>query len=49
MKILLVPDGPLDAGATLARYHLWGEDPVNRVAGGVFRRVLRLDGSLVPY
>jgi DNA-3-methyladenine glycosylase II len=49
MKIALVADGPLDAAATLARYHLWGEDPANRLDGDVFRRVLRLDGHLLPY
>ena len=49
MKIALVVDGPLDPAATLARYHLWGEDPVNRLDGNVFRRVLRLDDRLLPY
>jgi DNA-3-methyladenine glycosylase II len=49
MKFLLPVDGPLDAGATLARYRIWGEDPVNRVGAGRFRRVLRFDGRLVPY
>jgi len=49
MNIALAPDGPLDPGATLARYHLWGDDPANRLDGDVFRRVLRLDGRLIPY
>jgi DNA-3-methyladenine glycosylase II len=49
MKIALVADGPLDAAATLARYHLWGEDPANRLDGDVFRRILRLGGRLLPY
>jgi len=51
MNIVLTPDGPLDARGTLARYHLWGEDPTNRIAsdGDVFRRVLRHGGRLVPY
>ncbi len=49
MKIVLAPDGPLDTSGTLARYHLWGEDPTNRIAGDVFRRVLRHGGRLVPY
>jgi DNA-3-methyladenine glycosylase II len=49
MKIALVADGPLDATATLARYHLWGEDPANRLDGDVFSRVARVDGRLVPY
>src|SRR5439155_1169058 len=41
MNIVLAPDGPLHAGATLARYHLWGEDPANRLADGALLRVLR--------
>lgn len=49
MKIALVVDGPLDAAATLARYHLWGEDPSNRLDGDVFRRIARVDGRLLPY
>ncbi|HEV8616771.1 MAG TPA: hypothetical protein VGU22_14870 [Methylomirabilota bacterium] len=49
MNIVLAADGPLDAGATLARYHLWGEDPANRLDGAVFRRVLRAGGRLFPY
>jgi DNA-3-methyladenine glycosylase II len=49
MKIALTADGPLDAAATLARYHLWGEDPATRVEGNAVRRVLRLEGRLLPY
>ena len=49
MKIILAPDGPLDVPATLARFHLWGEDPANRVKDDVFRRALRLDARLHPY
>src|SRR6266542_2317021 len=49
MNFVLSPDGPLDSEATLARYRVWGEDPVNRVGEGVFRRVLRRDGALHPY
>src|SRR5438445_10502004 len=49
MTIVLAPDGPLHAGATLARYHLWGEDPANRLADGALLRVLRRHGRLVPY
>ena len=49
MKIALVADGPLDAAATLARYHLWGEDPANRLDGDVFQRIVRVDGRLLPY
>jgi DNA-3-methyladenine glycosylase II len=49
MNIVLAPDGPLDAGATLARYHLWGEDPTNRLVGGSLLRVLRWRDRLIPY
>lgn len=49
MIVSLTPDGPLDARVTLGRYRTWGEDPANRVDGDLFRRVLRLDGRLVPY
>ena len=50
MNFVLSPEGPLDVGATLSRYRIWGEDPVNRVGDdGAFRRVLRLDGALHPY
>jgi DNA-3-methyladenine glycosylase II len=49
MKISVAVDGPLDVAATLARYHLWGEDPANRLDGDVFRRVLRLGERLVSY
>lgn len=51
MSLVLTPDGPLDARATLSRYRIWGEDPVNRLSGSgeVFRRVLRWNGRLVPY
>ena len=49
MNIVLAADGPLDAGATLARYHVWGEDPANRLVAGALLRVLRLGTRLVPY
>src|SRR6266849_5614167 len=50
MNFVLSPEGPLDAGATLSRYRIWGEDPVNRLGDdGVFRRVLRRDDALHPY
>ena len=49
MKVLFAVDGPMDPGATLARYRMWGEDPVNRVGDDSFRRVLRVDTRLVPY
>src|SRR5262249_61258596 len=38
-----------DPGATLSRYRIWGEDPVNRLSGDVFRRVVRWKSRLVPY
>jgi DNA-3-methyladenine glycosylase II len=49
MRFTVSPNGPLDAEGTLARFHVWGEDPANRVGDGVFRRVLRLDGRLWPW
>jgi DNA-3-methyladenine glycosylase II len=49
MNTTLAVDGPLDVRATLARYHLWGEDPANRLVGDTFMRVLRLGERLVPY
>jgi DNA-3-methyladenine glycosylase II len=49
MNLALTVDGPLDVAATLARYTLWGEDPTNRVEHDVFRRVLRVGGTLIPY
>jgi len=49
MRIVVTPEGPLDAAATLARYRLWGEDPANRLRDGSFLRVLRLPDRLVPY
>lgn len=49
MNFVVSPDGPLDAAATLSRYRTWGEDPVNRLGDGVFRRVLRLGAALRPY
>ena len=49
IKLTLAVDGPLDAAATLARYHRWGEDPTTRVDGNVLRRVLRLGERLLPY
>jgi len=49
MNVVLTPDGPLDPSATLSRYRIWGEDPVNRLSGDVFRRVARWRDRLVPY
>ena len=41
--------GPLDPAGTLARFHLWGEDPANRLAAGVFRRAVELEGRWHGY
>ena len=49
MTLTLAVDGPLDAAATLTRYHRWGDDPTTRVEGDVLRRVLRLGERLLPY
>jgi DNA-3-methyladenine glycosylase II len=49
MKSFISVDGPLDPRATLARYRIWGEDPVNRATDESFCRILRIDGRLVPY
>lgn len=49
MNITLAVDGPLDVRGTLARYHLWGEDPANRLVGDAFLRVGTWDGRLQPY
>jgi DNA-3-methyladenine glycosylase II len=49
VDFVVIPEGPLDVRATLARYRIWGEDPANRLSGEAFRRVLRLDGRLVAY
>lgn len=49
MRIVLTVDGPLDVSKTLARYRLWGEDPVNRLVGDTFLRVRRHQGRLWPY
>ncbi|MBI2879108.1 MAG: DNA-3-methyladenine glycosylase 2 family protein [Candidatus Rokubacteria bacterium] len=48
-RIRLAPRGPLAFDLTLERYRLWGEDPANLYRAGVFRRVARADGRLVPY
>jgi len=49
MRVQLLAEGPLDVGQTLARYRIWGEDPVNRLGGARFRRVVRVDGHLHGY
>jgi DNA-3-methyladenine glycosylase II len=45
---LLVP-GPLNLTETLARYRLWGEDPANQVADGIFWRAIKVDGRWHGY
>ena len=49
MRFTVSPNGPLDVEGTLARFHVWGEDPANRVGDGRFRRVLRHGGRLWPW
>jgi DNA-3-methyladenine glycosylase II len=49
MMLALTPDGPLDVDGTLARYHLWGEDPANRLGPGRFRRAARVGGRIWGY
>src|SRR3972149_1964518 len=49
MEATLAAPGPLDVPGTLARFHLWGEDPANRLADGVFRRAVRVDGRWHGY
>jgi DNA-3-methyladenine glycosylase II len=49
MTITLSPDGPLDAGKTLARYHLWGEDPATPMGAGTVSRVHRAANELYGY
>ncbi|HEV8437379.1 MAG TPA: hypothetical protein VGT40_04715 [Methylomirabilota bacterium] len=41
--------GPLDVAGTLARFHLWGEDPANHLSDGVFRRAVKVDGRWRGY
>jgi hypothetical protein len=44
MEASFVVPGPLDVAGTLSRFHLWGEDPANRFAGGVLRRAVKWNG-----
>lgn len=48
-RFRLAPRGPLAFDLTLQRYRLWGEDPANLYRAGVFRRVAKADGRLIPY
>jgi DNA-3-methyladenine glycosylase II len=49
MEASFVVPGPLDVAGTLSRFHLWGEDPVNRFADGVFRRAVKWNGRWRGY
>lgn len=49
MEASFVVPGPLDVAGTLSRFHLWGEDPANRFADGVFRRAIKWDGRWRGY
>ncbi len=49
MEASFVAPGPVDVGATLSRFHLWGEDPVNRLSDGVFRRAFKWGGRWRGY
>ncbi len=49
MEHTLAPAGPLDMSSTLARFRLWGEDPVNHLADGVFRRAVKVGGRWWGY
>jgi 3-methyladenine DNA glycosylase/8-oxoguanine DNA glycosylase len=49
MDASLVVSGPLDVPPTLSRFSLWGEDPVNLLSDGVFRRAIRVHGRWHGY
>jgi len=49
MKTEIVVPGPLDAAQTLARFHLWGEDPCNRLVGGSLVRAVEAAGRWHGY
>lgn len=49
MDARVVVPGPLDIAGTLSRYRLWGEDPVNRLSDGVFRRAIKWEGRWRGY
>lgn len=42
MDACIIASGPIDVSRTLARFHLWGEDPANRLSKDVFRRVVKV-------
>lgn len=45
----LRPRPPLDVDLTLRRYGLWGVDPANVYREGVFYRVARANGTVMPF
>lgn len=49
MKTEIRVDGCLDVPRTLQRFHLWGEDPANRLSPGVFRRAVNVAGRWRGY
>jgi DNA-3-methyladenine glycosylase II len=49
MTFTIPAEGPLDAASTLARYHLWGDDPATRIGANSLSRVLRADDRLYAY
>lgn len=49
MEARVVASGPLDVPRTLARFHIWGEDPTSRLTDGVFRRAVKADGRWYGY
>jgi DNA-3-methyladenine glycosylase II len=49
MHATLVATGPFSAARTLERHRLWGEDPVNHLRDGVFRRAIHVEGRWHGY
>src|SRR5260370_9799265 len=41
--------GLLDVPRTLQRFHLWGDDPANRLSPGAFRRAVKVGGRWQGY
>lgn len=49
MKTEIRVEGCLDVPRTLQRFHLWGEDPANRLSPDVFRRAVKVAGRWRGY
>src|SRR5262245_59028879 len=49
MEAIVEVGEPLDPARSLARFHLWGEDPANRLGDGVFRRAVEVDRRWYGY